>query len=172
MKNIIFSVLLGILSSPLTCVASETTDKAIIIDEILYSGLLVNPELNEEGVISSLGKPIRSVTKQISNKHHDTNDELTYLYYSGIEILIYTTKGLEHNWSKVTKVIIYSKNDKLPHGLNIGASKTSIIKILGNPHQIHNNKWYYFASDGEPHLQLIIELKSEFVNKLSWSYMP
>ena len=47
------------------CSAFEHSEKTEIIDDILFNGLLVNPDLNVKGVINELGDPLRTETKPI-----------------------------------------------------------------------------------------------------------
>jgi hypothetical protein len=155
------------------CSAFEHSEKTEIIDDILFNGLLVNPDLNVKGVINELGDPLRTETKLMPNTYTGIDDEITFLYYEDLEVWVFTTKGLKKNWSKVSKVIVSGEKYALPHNLIIGLREKEVEKILGvSSIKTGKKRWYYFPSEPEPHLQLILDFDGGALIKLTWSYMP
>jgi len=153
--------------------ASSSPVSAKIVDEILFNGIVVKPSSDVKGVIEQLGQPLKKITKSIQNKITGIYDEITYLFYDEAEIWIYTTKGLEKNWSKVSEVVITGNKYTLPNNLKIGLNEEEVTNILGNASMTQNSTtWYYFPSDDEPHLQLILEFQNRILKEFRWSCMP
>jgi len=142
------------------------------VDNILSNGIIVSPDSNTNDILKKLGKPTEIQIKTVDNLYSEIDDELSSITYKGLSLLVYTTKSLENNWSKVSKVSVKSNKYMLPYNIKIGANKSDLIKVLGKPHQVDGNYWYYFSSDNEPHLQLILIVSNNELQEFIWSYMP
>jgi len=167
--KILFHIIIFIVFS---CAAYAEDSSKSIVDNILSNGVIVNPDSNTNDILNKLGKPTEIQTKAVDNLYSDIDDELSSITYMGLSLLVYTTKSLENNWSKVSKVSVKGNNYLLPYNIKIGTNKSDLINILGKPHQINDNYWYYYSSDNEPHLQLILIINNNKLQEFIWSYMP
>ncbi len=102
------------------------------IDEIIYRPYNLEKSYNVtvEYIIRQLGAPTNIKVKKIKNIHNpEITDNIYYLYYDGLYLIIY--KGLYKGF--VSYISTTSDKYKLKWDLKIGSSKDNILRILGSP---------------------------------------
>ena len=142
-----------------------------LVDSILHEGLVVPPDIDASGVITQLGKPLNSTINVVKNKYSENNDQIETLYYKDLRVVVYTFNHSEHGWSRVTQVVVSGNSYGAP--IEIGLTKTRVVELMGaKSTSSTENTWYYFPSEEEPHLQLIIQFNGNTVSEVIWSHMP
>lgn len=164
-KGIFLALLLISLCDNSACAGQSDVDK------ILEQGLIVSPDLDASGVKNKLGDPLNTTVRNVINKYSEKNDHIETLIYKDAKIIIYTFNHPEHGWSKVAQVVVSGNTYDIP--VKIGMPKSSVIELLGQSNVPGKEAiWYYFPSDTEPHLQLIIKFNDSKVSEVTWSHMP
>jgi hypothetical protein len=158
-------------------IGAEIIDFQEKIDSITLNGIVVSPSQNKSEIIQSIGSPIsREEVKDVKNKYYEFNDKVTLLKYDNLLISIYSFRHPENGWEKVAQIVVGSSKWNLPYGIEIGQNESQIKQTLGMPHQEAESggetRWYYFPSDGEPHLQIILTFKAGKLHEFTWSHWP
>lgn len=139
------------------------------INQLVNEGLdfKVGDSVNE--VINNLGQPKDIKVEKIGNVHYPNEivDEIHRLYYDGLSIEIY--KATEGNKELLQTLSVTSNKFKVKLGLNVGATKTEIKGVLGNPSNDSDNMWSYVRNDGYPD-KVRFHFENDRVTKIEWSY--
>jgi hypothetical protein len=138
------------------------------INEFVNDGLDFKLGESIGEIIKNLGNPKNIKVEKIKNVYYpDVIDEINKLFYNGLYVEIY--KATEGNKEILTALSVMSYKFKVKWGLNVGASKDEIKKVLGNPSKDVDNVWSYVDSDGYED-EVRFYFKNDKVNKIEWSY--
>ena len=142
-----------------------------LVDTILLEGLVVSPDIDVSGVIKQLGRPLNTTVSEVKNKYSENNDQIETLFYKDLRVVVYTFNHPEYGWSKVAQVVVSGNSYGVP--IEIGLIKARVVELVGAKNTSSTeDSWYYYPSEEEPHLQLIIKFNDNTVSEVIWSHMP
>jgi hypothetical protein len=125
-----------------------------------------------KSIQNRLGEPDNIIKKKVETTN---NIYKIYYYEKGVYIKLYHNTFIDREY--YLNIIVTSKKLELKWDLNVGVHKNKIIKKLGDPTFISNDKMIYKNQDlsglihsfsSEP---LTFYLKDDFVTKIEWKFV-
>lgn len=151
---------------------TEESDRAVYqekINQLVDDGLDFELGESVNEIIKTLGQPKDMQVEKIKNVHcpDEIVDEIHRLYYDGLYVEIY--KATEGNKEMLQTLLVSSNKFKVKLGLNVGATKTEIKQVLGNPSNDSGGVWAYVYTAGYPD-KVRFYFENDRVTKIEWSY--
>jgi hypothetical protein len=136
--------------------------------EVINNGLDFDFATKPDNIIEDLGVPVFYNEKYIPNRYNkDVEDILYELKYGGLSINIYYATKTQRYFD--TYFSITSTKYNVIYGLNIGASKSYVLEILGKPYESESDQLKYIdVIENYPYSFVIFEFKDDIVSKIEW----
>ncbi len=156
--------LLLLLAVALPCLAAAGATDIVAVDDFINAPRALFGR-NRASVERRLGAPasVRSLTLPAGpNFPAEAADELVY---PGVAVAV------SRRSSTVRRVEIGEPRFTLPRGLNVGAARREVERILGEPQLTDATSVLYLDADGYPNT-VEFQFREERVRRIEWTFAP
>ena len=119
-------------------------------------------------IVRRLGAPLTVESRSLSRyTHPEVRDRVEDLAYSGVTLGVLA--GVRENAAALRRVTLTSSAFSLPRALNVGAERSRVEQVLGEPQELTPGRYLYLYADGFPDTVEFF-FRDDRVHRIEWNY--
>jgi len=119
-------------------------------------------------IVQRFGAPLSVEARSLPRyTHPEVRDRVEDLAYAGVTLGVLA--GVRENAPGLRRVTLTSSAFSLPRALNVGAERSRVEQVLGEPQELTPGRYLYLYADGFPDTVEFF-FRDDRVHRIEWNY--